>query len=118
MTHYVDAFLAAVPTANKGAYISHVRIVADIFKKHGALSYAENWGDDVPAGELTSMSKAVMAEDDETVVIGWVVWESKARRDAVREALMAELHGTLADHPMPFDGKRLIFGGFESLLDS
>jgi len=118
MTHYVDSFLAAVPTANKDAYISHVKVVADIFMKHGALSYSENWGDEVPAGELTSMAKAVMATDDETVVIGWVVWESKAKRDAVRKTLMDELHSMLSDHPMPFDGKWLIFGGFENLIDS
>ena len=113
---YIDAFLAAVPTANKDAYTAHVKTIADVFIKYGAQSYAENWGDDVPDGDMTSMGKAVMAGDDETVVIGWVVWETKAKRDEVREALMTELHTMLADSPMPFDGKRLIFGGFENLV--
>lgn len=113
---YIDAFLAAVPNTNKDAYVAHVKAVADVFMKHGAITYSENWGDDIPTGELTSMGKAVMAGEDESVVIGWVIWESKAKRDEVREALMTELHTMLADQPMPFDGKRLIFGGFESLL--
>lgn len=114
---YIDAFLAAVPTANKQAYTAHVARTAATFKKHGALSYSENWGDDVPAGKLTSMGKAVLAKDDETVVIGWVIWPSKEHRNAVREELMNELHVALADDPMPFDGARLIFGGFDNLIE-
>ena len=115
---YVDGFVAAVPTANREAFIAHARIAADIFKEQGALEVRECWGDDVPAGEVTSFSMAVKAKDDETVVFSWVVWPSKAKRDAGMQAMMEDPRMSQETNPMPFDGKRMIFGGFESVLEA
>ena len=111
--HYVDGFLCAVPTANREIYRDHAQQAAVIFKRHGALELVECWGDDVPEGKLTSMPMAVKRKDDETVVFSWVVWPSKAERDAGMKAVMAD-----PDCPkeMPFDGMRMIFGGFAPLV--
>lgn len=113
---YIDAFLAPVPVVNRDAYADLVSDVAEIFRKHGAVSYVECWGDEIPPGKWTSMTMAVQAKDDETVVIGWAVWPSKDKRDAAYPALMKDLHTTLADRSALFDGKRMIFGGFTPLL--
>jgi len=114
---YIDAVIAAVPTANKEAYLRHAEQAAEIFKKHGALSLTECWGDDVPEGKVNSMRSAVMLEQDETVVFSWIVWPDKATRDKGMEAVMADPEMTEDNNPMPFDGKRLIFGGFEVILE-
>jgi hypothetical protein len=71
---YIDGFVAAVPTANRGAYKEHAEKAAPIFKEHGALKMVECWGDDVPDGKLTSFPMAVQKKDDETVVFSWIVW--------------------------------------------
>lgn len=115
---YVDGFVAAVPTANRGAFLSHAKDSAVIFKEHGALNCVECWGDDVPEGKLTSFPMAVKREDGETVVFSWVLWPSKAVRDAGWEKIMADPRMTTEANPMPFDGKRLIFGGFEAILEA
>jgi len=112
---YIDAVLAAVPTANKQAYLEHATEAASVFKKHGALSVVECWGDDVPEGELNSLHTAVMRKPDETVVFSWITWESKAARDAAWAKLMED---SAMPQNMPFDGKRLIFGGFETVLEA
>jgi uncharacterized protein YbaA (DUF1428 family) len=112
---YMDGFVAAVPTANKQAYIEHARLTALVFKDHGALKITEAWGDDVPEGEITSFPMAVKCGKDETVVFSSVLWPSKEVRDAGWQAIMEDARMHPDNNPMPFDGKRLIYGGFEIL---
>lgn len=114
--NYVDGIIAAVPTANKDAYRRHAEKAAAVFKKHGALSLTECWGDDVPDGEINSMRSAVMLKPDETVVMSWITWPDKATRDEGMQAIMSDPDMSADNNPMPFDGKRLIYGGFEVLL--
>ncbi len=113
---YVDGFVAAVPTANREAYIKHAEEAAAIFKEYGALQTVECWGDDVPDGKLTSLPMAVKKEPDEAVVFAWIMWPDKAVRDAGWASVMEDprMHPDTA--PMPFDGKRMIYGGFEQIL--
>ena len=113
---YVDGFVAAVPTANREAYRRHAEIAAQGFKAHGALSVVECWGDDVPEGKLTSFPLAVQRKEDETVVFSWVTWPSRAARDEGWKKVMADPRMQSETNPMPFDGKRLIYGGFVELV--
>lgn len=114
---YVDGFLLAVPKQNIDAYKAMARRAGEVWKEHGALAYVECVGDDVPHGELTSFPRAVQAKDDEIVIFSWIVYESRAQRDAVNAKVMADprLKGDMSD--MPFDGKRMIYGGFETFLE-
>ena len=114
---YVDGFVAAVPTDNLERYIEHARAAAAVFKDHGATRVVECWGDDVPDGELTSFPKAVQQKDDETIVFSWVEWPSKAVRDEGMQSVFADPRMQPEANPMPLDGKRLIYGGFTTLLD-
>lgn len=114
---YVDGFVVAVPTASRETYIKHAATAAAVFKEHGALQVVECWGDDVPEGKLTSFSMAVKRQDDETVVFSWVVWPSRPVRDKGMEAVMADPRLQPDVMQMPFDGKRLIYGGFEVIVD-
>lgn len=114
---YVDGFVAAVPTENKAQYIRHARDAAQVFRDYGALKLVECWGDDVPEGEVTSFPKAVRCKDDETVVFSWILWPSRSVRDAAMPKVMADPRLQADANPMPFDGKRLIYGGFEMLVD-
>ncbi|MBP8019118.1 MAG: DUF1428 domain-containing protein [Hylemonella sp.] len=116
--NYVDGFVAAVPTANRDAYLNHAERAAALFKEFGALSVVECWGDDVPEGKLTSFPLAVKREADETVVFSWVTWPSRAVRDAGWEKLMVDPRMSPAAIPMPFDGKRLIYGGFQMIMQA
>jgi uncharacterized protein YbaA (DUF1428 family) len=113
---YVDGFVAAVPTGNKELYIQHAKKAAAAFKEYGALDVVECWGDDVPDGKITSFSLAVKREPHETVVFSWVTWPSRAVRDEQWKKLMADPRMQPEANPMPFDGKRLIYGGFEVVL--
>ena len=113
---YVDCMVAAVPTANRHAYVEHATRAAEVFRRHGATRLVENWGDDVPDGDVTSMPMAVKCRADETVVVSWIVWPDKATRDAGMQAVMGD--PDMAAESMPFDGKRLIHGGFETILDA
>ena len=113
---YVDGFVMAVPTANKEAFVEHARTGDPVFLKCGALRVMECWGDDVPDGVLTDFRRAVQAKADETVVFSWVEWPDKATRDAGMEAMMADPAMSPENNPMPFDGKRLIYGGFAPVL--
>jgi uncharacterized protein YbaA (DUF1428 family) len=115
---YIDGFVAAVPTANREIYRRHAEQAALVFKEHGALKHVECWGDDVPEGKLTSFPMAVRKQDDETVVFSWIVWPSRQARDEGMKKVMADPRVQPAVNPMPFDGKRLIFGGFEVLVDA
>jgi uncharacterized protein YbaA (DUF1428 family) len=111
---YVNGFVAAVPTANREAYLVHAKIAAEVFKQHGALAIVECWGDDVPEGKLTSFPMAVKRKDDETVVFSWVAWPS---RDAHNEGMKKAMQDPRLTHiVMPFDGSRMIFGGFEVMF--
>ena len=114
---YVDGFVVAVPKGNLEAYKAMATLAGEVWKEHGALQYVEAVGDDVPYGELTSFPRAVQAKDDETVVFSWVVYRDRADRDAIVAKVMADprLQNSMKDPP--FDGKRMIFGGFQTLLE-
>jgi len=114
---YADAFVVAVPTANKEQYLEHAKISAKVFKDHGALKVVDAWGDDVPDGDVTSFPLAVKAKEDETVVFSWAIWESKEARDAGWQAVMEDPRMSPEQAPMPFDGKRLIYGGFDVISE-
>jgi uncharacterized protein YbaA (DUF1428 family) len=114
---YVDGFVAAVPTENKEKYIEHAKLSAVVFKDHGALKVTETWGDNVPDGDITSFPMAVHCGKDETVVFSSVLWPTKEVRDAGWEAIMEDPRMHPDQNPMPFDGKRLIYGGFEVLIE-
>lgn len=114
---YVDGFVAAVPTANKEQYIKHARDAAAVFREYGALKMVECWGDDVPDGEVTSFPMAVKCRPDETVAFSWLLWPSRQVRDQAMPRLMEDPRLKPDVNPMPFDGKRLIYGGFEVLVD-
>jgi uncharacterized protein YbaA (DUF1428 family) len=105
--------VAAVPTARKDEYAEHVRVSAALFKEFGASECVDTWGDNVPEGKVTDFRRAVQAKPDETIVLSWITWPDKAARDAAWEKLMQDPR--MAKMEMPFDGKRMIYGGFESL---
>ncbi|WP_053161063.1 DUF1428 domain-containing protein [Pseudomonas sp. P1.8] len=113
---YVDGFIAAVPTANRAQYLKHAEIAAQIFKENGALEVVECWGDDVPQGKVTSFPLAVKLKEDETVAIGWIIWPDKETRNAAMDKMMQDPRMQPDVNPMPFDGQRMVFGGFEILL--
>ena len=114
---YVDGFVAAVPTANREKFRMHAEDAAAVFKENGALQVVECWGYDVPDGEVTSFPMAVKCKDDETVVFSWIVWPSREVRDEGMKKVMADPRLQPDKNPMPFDGKRMIFGGFEVLVE-
>ena len=115
--NYVDGFVCAVPTANRDAYQTPAAKAAPLFKEFGALTVVETWGDDVPDGKLTSFPLAVQRKDDETVVFSWITWPSKQVRDEAWKKVMADPRMTAESNAMPFDGKRLIYGGFQTILE-
>lgn len=111
---YVDGFVAAVPTANRETYRKHAEEAWPIFKDYGATGMTECWGDNVPEGEVTSFRMAVQQKDDETIVFSWVTWPDKATRDAGWAKMMDDERMNM---DMPFDGKRMIYGGFEPIVE-
>jgi uncharacterized protein YbaA (DUF1428 family) len=112
---YIDGFVAAVPQANKQAYLDHVREALTLFKDHGAARMVENWADDVPEGKVTDFHRSVRKKDDEAVLFSWIEWPSREARDSGMKAMMQdERMKTLG---MPFDGQRLIFGGLADRRD-
>ena len=113
---YVDGFVAAAPTADRAKYKEHVKIAGIVFKEAGALRVVDCWGEDVPEGKLTSFPMAVKKEADETVVFGWIEWPSRAARDAGFAKAMQDPR--LSSAAMPFDGRRMIFGGFDVIADT
>ena len=112
---YVDGIVIAVPTANKALYLESAQKMAAVFKEHGALAVVDCWGDDVPEGKLTSFPLAVKCEPTETVVFSWITWASRAVRDEAWKTVMADPRMQPGAAPMPFDGKRMIYGGFEMI---
>jgi uncharacterized protein YbaA (DUF1428 family) len=118
---YVDGFVMAVPTDAKQAFIDHARQFDALFVEMGAKRVIECWGDDVKAGKWTDFLRAVDAKDDETVVFSWVEWPDKATRDSAMskmdELMRNDPRYDPAKNPMPFDGKRMIFGGFVPIVE-
>ena len=114
---YIDGLVIPVPAGNKEAYRKAAAQAAAVFRENGATRVVECWGDDVPDGKVTDFKRAVQAEPGETVVFSWVVWPSKAVRTEGTRKAMADPRMQLGPD-MPFDGKRLIYGGFEVLLDT
>ncbi|MET0533525.1 MAG: DUF1428 family protein [Steroidobacter sp.] len=113
---YVDGFLLAVQKDKLDDYKKLSRAAGEVWKEYGALDYVECVADDVPYGELTSFPRAVLAKEDETVIFSWITYESRQQRDAINAKVMADPRlKNMMDAP-PFDGKRMIFGGFETLL--
>ena len=112
---YVDGVVAAVPAANRDAYLAHAQEMAPIWKEFGALRLVNCWGDEVPDGKVTDFKGAVQAKPDEVVVFSWLEWPSKEVRDAAMKRMMADPR--MKDIKMPFDGQRMIFGGFRPLTD-
>jgi uncharacterized protein YbaA (DUF1428 family) len=115
---YIDGFVAPVPSENREAYRKHVVEAAALFKEYGATNVVECWGDDVPEGKLTSFTLAVKREANESVVFSWITWASREARDEAWKKLMADPRMQPGVMAMPFDGKRLIHGGFQVILDA
>ena len=114
---YVDGYVLAVPTAQRAAYRKIAEDAAIVFKEYGALKVVECWGDDVPDGKLTSFPMAVKCEENETVVFSWIIWPSREARDEGNQKVMADPRMQQIGE-MPFDGKRMIFGGFQTIVES
>ncbi len=120
----IDGFVIAVPTANKEKFVQHAKLGDSAFIDLGAKRVVECWGDDVPDGKVTDFRRAVQATADETVVFSWIEWPDKATRDAGMKTLTgwmenpdgADPRMDPEQNPMPFDGTRLIFGGFQPIV--
>ena len=114
---YVDGFVVAVPADKKDAYREMAAKAAPLFKEFGALRIVECWASDVPDGKVTDCPMAVKAEENEEVVISWIEYPSKEVRDAANQKMMSDPRMKEFGESMPFDGKRMIYGGFESIID-
>lgn len=114
---YIDGFVIPVPAGKKEAYRDIARKAAPIFQEYGAIRVVECWSDDVPDGKVTDFRRSVKAEDGEQVVFSWIEWPSKAVRDEGNKKMMADDRMNMGSD-MPFDGKRMIYGGFSVLLDT
>lgn len=111
---YINGFVIAAPTAAKDAFVAHAKGMDAIFMEFGALRIVEAWGDHVPDGTLTDFKRAVQATPDETVVFSWIEWPDKATHDAAMAKMRTDPR--MMAEPMPFDGKRMIFGGFAPVV--
>jgi uncharacterized protein YbaA (DUF1428 family) len=114
---YLDGFVIPVKKSDREIYRTYAAKFDAVFKEFGALSIVEAWGDDLPMGELTSFPRAVHAADDETVVFSWILWPDRAARDAGNAKIMEDPRMQEAMQIAPFDGKRMIFGGFETIVE-
>ncbi|HEX7872055.1 MAG TPA: DUF1428 domain-containing protein [Sphingobium sp.] len=117
---YVDGFVIAVPTADKQKFIDHAKTCDSVFLELGALRILECWGDDVPDGKQTDFRGAVKATAEETVVFSWIEWPDKATRDAAmartNDLMQTDDRLKPENNPMPFDGARMIYGGFSPVV--
>jgi uncharacterized protein YbaA (DUF1428 family) len=117
---YIDGFVIAVPQANKQKFIEHARTGDSVFVDLGAKRILECWGDDVPDGKLTDFRRAVQAKEDEAVVFSWIEWPDKATRDKamakMQDLMQSDPRMNPQTNPMPFDGKRMIYGGFAPVV--
>jgi uncharacterized protein YbaA (DUF1428 family) len=114
---YVDGFVVPVPKDKLEAYKDLARLAGQIWMEHGALSYVECVGDDVPHGEVTSFPRGVQATDDEVVVFSWITYADRAARDMVAGKVMADERLKCAMTTLPFDGKRMVYGGFQAFVE-
>lgn len=116
---YVDGFVLAVSEQNLDAYRQMAEKAGQVWREHGALAFVESVADDVPYGEVTSFPRAVKAEEGETVVFSYIVYESREQRDEVMKKVMADprMEGMMKPEQMPFDGKRMIWGGFRPIVE-
>ena len=114
---YIDGFVIAVPTANRQKFIDHAKHFDAMFIELGATRIVECWGDDVKAGKVTDFRRAVDAKDEESVAFSWVEWPDKATRDAGMKMVMSDPRMSPESNPMPFDAQRMIYGGFEAVVD-
>jgi len=114
---YVDGFVIAEPKAKVETYKEMARTAGSVWKEHGALAYVETLGDDVPKGALTSLPRAVQAKADEIVVFSWIVYADRKSRDEIMAKVIADPRLKPQMDKPPFDGKRMIFGGFETFLE-
>jgi uncharacterized protein YbaA (DUF1428 family) len=115
---YVDGCLLPVPVGGKSNFVKFAKEVAALFREHGAVRVVDAWGDDVPDGKVTDFRSAVLAKDGEAVVYGWVEWPSKEARDRGWEKVMADPRAHAEGEQAPFDGQRMVFGGFTPILDT
>lgn len=118
---YIDAFVLAIPTANKQLYADLSNRISQNFLDFGATRVMECWGDDIPEGEQTDYRRAVNAKDDESLILSWIEWPNKAIRDEgnqkMHELAMNDESFDESKYPVPFDGKRMLIGGFETMLE-
>ncbi len=115
---YLEGFVVAVPRANRDAYRKHAADAAPMFEDFGVRRMVEAWGDDLPDGKITDFRKAVQAKEDEEVVFSWFEYPSKEIRDAAYQRMMSDPRMEEMGANMPFDGKRMFWGGFEPILDT
>ena len=113
---YIDGFVIAVPKGKLDAYKAMARECMPIWKEFGASDYVESVGDDTPYGEVTSFPRAVQAKDDEVVIFSWITYKDRATRDAANKKIMEDPRLKKMMENPPFDGKRMIFGGFQPFL--
>lgn len=111
---YLSIMMAPVKTEDQATYLEHARAMWPLFQKHGALGLQEQWGTDLPDGKLTSFPLAVKLEPGESLALGWIVWPDRDTHDRAWQAL--ESDPAMADMALPFDGRRMVFGGFETIL--
>jgi uncharacterized protein YbaA (DUF1428 family) len=119
MPRYVDGFVVPVPKSNLDAYRRMARKAGKIWKEYGALEYVESVADDVKPGKVTSFPQSVKLKPDETVVFSWIVYKSRAHRDSVNAKVMKDprLAPMMDPKTLPFDGKRMFWGGFKTMLE-
>ena len=115
---YADGFVAPVPPGNRDAYCDMAARAAAVFIEYGAVRVVENWGADLPDGQVTDFRKSVRATKEEAVVFSWIEWPSKEVRDEGWKKVMEDPRMSPGQHEMPFDGKRMIYGGFAPILDT
>src|SRR3989454_6226563 len=117
MATYVDGFVVPVPKKKLAAYRRIAKLAGKVWRDHGALEYSEGVADDVKRGKVTSFPRSVKLKPGETVVFSWITYKSRAQRDRINAKVIADPRlKEMTDGPPPFDGKRLIYGGFESLV--
>jgi uncharacterized protein YbaA (DUF1428 family) len=114
---YVEGFVAAVPKENKMKYLEQAKKAAQIFKKLGANRIVENWQNDVPHGKTTDFYGAVKAKENEEILFSWIEYPTKEIRDEAYKKMMDDPEMKEMGKNMPFDGSRMIFGGFETIVD-
>ena len=114
---YIQGFLVAVPKANKQAYLVSAQSAAPIFQEYGATRVVEAWSEDIPDGKVTDFKRAVQAKDDEAIVFSWIEWPDKQTYDAATKRMESDPRWKKMPE-MPFDGSRMIWGGFEPIFET